>query len=441
MKKTIITIMVVVTLLTGITVNATNLKRFDDVKGHWGEKYINILIDNKIINGMPDGTFQPKGKITTDAFIKMTICALGYTDIQQCSTCGYWASPFIEKALELGIIKQDEFEKYNTPILREQMAAIITRAVLIKGKEDLSVLDRKAILEAIKDYGSISTKYKNDVQNAYGLGIITGLPDGNFKPQNTANRAEASVVIARLMDKTLRKPFEKINEKPEPKPEPSIHKVSDDGTTVIFDKQAILKELKQYPIISNSISNNFDENNKKFTDQPIEIDWYTQLAQETEGFLNDFFNRDYSTLDKEKELTKDLYWIQDWWYYREQEFAPKDFVRLWIDETEKWQVKQKMIFVSDSYKMMYGADEGHVNRGRMYFKYDNHLNKNNIKYELEIPENMHNQIDDLQLGKWYYVDVDMVMFMPVSNAPVDWKTSTWMTYSYHYLSDIKLISE
>ena len=39
-------------------------------------------------------------------------------------------------------------------------------------------------------------------------GIISGYPDGTFKPQNTANRAEASSMILRLINPSDRKPFD-----------------------------------------------------------------------------------------------------------------------------------------------------------------------------------------------------------------------------------------
>ena len=45
------------------TPNHNDQVRFEDLKGHWGEKYANILIDLKISNGTENG-WQPNRFIT-----------------------------------------------------------------------------------------------------------------------------------------------------------------------------------------------------------------------------------------------------------------------------------------------------------------------------------------------------------------------------------------
>ena len=46
----------------------TSTHSFSDTSGHWGAKYINILLENQIAHGYGDGTFKPDRPITRAEF-------------------------------------------------------------------------------------------------------------------------------------------------------------------------------------------------------------------------------------------------------------------------------------------------------------------------------------------------------------------------------------
>lgn len=446
-------------LFITITYNSINLyaeastpKLFTDIpEKHWAIPNIKHLVDNGIINGFPDGSFKPDYSINVDSFIKMTIVALGHTDIK--NGIEYWAKPYIDKAIQLGLITENQFSSYKIPITREQMSSIISKAIKNEDKSPY----RNYVENHVKDFSSITYTYIEDVKDAYTLGIITGLPDGTFQPNNESTRAQASTIIHRMIDKEQRKPFEPevdgsgdgvIGDETSNNGDNSV--TSNDDTVedyvhtivdgkVVYSTEKIMKVLKEYPILENELHNNFYENNKILSDHPDELIRYGNLSIETENFVETFFSRDYTTLNKEKKYNELLWWFQSWWMYRNQEYAPADFVKLWLDETSNWKVQQELLFVTDSYRMIYGFNHGKAVRGRMYFKFDKHDNIDNIKYEFESPKTMHHQFDNLQFGKWYYVDVDVLMGNPASNAPVNWATSKYMLYTYHYLSKLQLV--
>jgi hypothetical protein len=54
-------------------------KFWDVATDHWATGYINVAVDVGIINGYPDGTFQPENQVTFAEAIKMIVAALGYT--------------------------------------------------------------------------------------------------------------------------------------------------------------------------------------------------------------------------------------------------------------------------------------------------------------------------------------------------------------------------
>ncbi|QUI25920.1 S-layer homology domain-containing protein (plasmid) [Vallitalea pronyensis] len=454
MKKGILTLLLVVTLVANSIMIKAEDNLFNDLQNnHWAIPNIQKLVDMGVINGFPDGSFKPNFSVNVDAFIKMTVTAMGYTSIQNGSP--YWAQPFIDKAMELGIIQENQFASYTQAITREEMSSIIAKAIKDEDKADT----RNLVENYVNDFSSISYTYVEDVKDAYAFGIITGMPDNTFRPQDESTRAQASTIIHRMIDEKERKPFEPT-ESPtddngqggndsgdggndgsgsgeEPTPIEHIHKI--ENGKVVYSTEKIMEILKGYPIIENMYYDTFEENNMKFTDQESERQKYSTLAIETKEFVETLFSRNYKTLDKEKELETLLWWFQGWWGYKNERHAPKDFVNLWLDETEKWKIQQEMILVTDSYRMVYGTDNGKAVRSRIYFKYDNHENHENIKYEFELLEKMYSQVENLQMGKWYYVDVDVEMCNPVSNAPVNWSTYTYTLYTYTYLSDFKLV--
>lgn len=172
---------------------------FSDVKeSDWFYQSLNLLASKGIVNGNPDGTFKPREKVYVDAFIKMMVASLGYNNIS--NSKGYWASNYISKALELGLVEDGEFAAYNRPISRGEMARIIVRA--LKEDYDGNIGQYSAL---IKDYDLIDPKLQEYVLKAYSKGIITGLPGGEFGPQLAAERAQAVTMIARMLDPGLRK--------------------------------------------------------------------------------------------------------------------------------------------------------------------------------------------------------------------------------------------
>lgn len=174
-----------------------------DVSNHWAKETIQSLVDRGIINGYGDGTFRPENKINRDEYIKLVIVALGH-EFENGKP--YWAQPYINKAIELKLIETNSFSKYDTPISRQEMTSIIVKGAYIS--EDVPASDYdKHIPNAIGDFESIIVDYRDEVIDSYRYGLITGKKPGVFDPNGYSTRAEASTVIARLLDSTYRNPY------------------------------------------------------------------------------------------------------------------------------------------------------------------------------------------------------------------------------------------
>ncbi|MDF1618846.1 S-layer homology domain-containing protein, partial [Petrocella sp. FN5] len=73
--------------------------------------------------------------------------------------------------------------------------------------ESTSYTKGEEIEGALIDSFMVEGKHKANVLKVYEQGIITGYPDGTFKPEMTLTRAEGVAVIRRIIDKGARKPY------------------------------------------------------------------------------------------------------------------------------------------------------------------------------------------------------------------------------------------
>jgi len=166
--------------------------QFPDIAGHWAEDLILRLTEAGIITGYPDGTFRPESTITRAEFSAILCRALNLSPQGSSSfsdTQGHWAEGYIQALSEKGYINgyPDGSFKPDDQIKRAEIAAIIMRVKLLPpmtGKPSFSDVD--------------STHWAfSAIEAAYSGKIVSGYPDGIFKPESPSTRAEACAIIAR----------------------------------------------------------------------------------------------------------------------------------------------------------------------------------------------------------------------------------------------------
>jgi len=174
---------------------AGNNTSFSDVKTtDWFYNNVTKLAKDGLISGYPDKTFKPMGNIKVGEFIKILMTSLGY-DLYPVKG-DYWARNFINKAIETGIIDEDEFDNYDRPITRGEMARMILRA----GAEEEITEDHEKYSSKISDYSTLEPEENEIATKIFSLGIITGFPDGSFGFHKNATRAEACAIITRFLN-------------------------------------------------------------------------------------------------------------------------------------------------------------------------------------------------------------------------------------------------
>ena len=205
MKKSIVILLIATILMSSVGGISVQGKNLTDISNHWAENQINELVGRGIVNGYPDGTFRPNESITIGEFIKLVVTALGFTDIKSATGTYHWASSFRDKAEELRLIWEGEYNipfYLNSPIKRREMTHIIVKAFEYFSENEIDISENHQ--EVILDYEFLYWGDVESILKSYKVGLITGYPDGNFKPENNATRAEATTVIMRLLEESYR---------------------------------------------------------------------------------------------------------------------------------------------------------------------------------------------------------------------------------------------
>ena len=166
---------------------------YSDIQNHWSRSIVTKLDSYGVISGYGDGTFRPENRISVAAFLKMMVVSMG-NEVSNGSI--YWASEYVNKSIELGLIEQDEFYDYDKDLTRMEMARIIANALGNK-----TTADEYTVKSKIYDYAEVPEEYKEDVIVAFGENIITGYEDGSFRPYEYVTRAQASAVMVRFIEK------------------------------------------------------------------------------------------------------------------------------------------------------------------------------------------------------------------------------------------------
>lgn len=175
---------------------------FNDLKeAHWAYDEIGALVSREIFKGVDEAHFDDKRKITRSEFVATLVRALqleeadGAVDLTDID--GKWYTDELKTAAQYGIIENEGAFKPVDVISREDMAVMLVKALGLKS--DVSVEDAQKALEQFSDAGALSETSKAYVAKATEAGLIKGI-DGSFVPSGEASRAEAAIVIFRLLD-------------------------------------------------------------------------------------------------------------------------------------------------------------------------------------------------------------------------------------------------
>ncbi|WP_028543948.1 Ig-like domain-containing protein [Paenibacillus taiwanensis] len=188
---------------------ARSTRSFSDVGSHWAASDINALAGRFVATARQNGKFEPNKAITREEFAVFIAKGIGldgnleaakrFRDVSGTST----AAPYIGAAVKAGIItgNVDGTFKPGSPITREQMALMMNRAMTHTGNSVKLSQSASQWMSKFKDRKQINTSSQDAVAKMLEVGIIQGMTKDTFGPRDQATRAQASVMIKRMMQK------------------------------------------------------------------------------------------------------------------------------------------------------------------------------------------------------------------------------------------------
>ena len=211
----------------GLAAPVNGEKGLSDLEGHWAQKEVEAAVASGWVDGYPDGSFKPEKSITRAEFTKMLLDAIHLTpdsetvawmkahakmkDIWGRPTAytpklydmsGHWLTSqgWLDAALYSGMVVPDDYNGKNfqpeKAIARYEIALMTDRALGLvypasqPVEGELPFTDKEEILDWMKGYVNESVK----------AGVLKGYPDGSFQPNKTSTRAEAVVMIQRMLE-------------------------------------------------------------------------------------------------------------------------------------------------------------------------------------------------------------------------------------------------
>ena len=217
MKKILSMILAVAMMVSAMAfVSAANFPDVDE-NYSWAEEAIDALSKDRIITGYEDGTFKPGKSITRQESITLLSKALGASDetnasivnlaygIYEADIAGcedsYAAKPGAYMIYRK-VLTPDEVKEYlvaenrNLELKRYEAATLIAKAL----GADIWLKENSGYIVDFEDKDEIPAIALGYVYYATELGIMNGMSETKFGPNETVTRAQIAVMIKRILD-------------------------------------------------------------------------------------------------------------------------------------------------------------------------------------------------------------------------------------------------
>ncbi len=183
-----------------------NTFHFSDVsETHWAYNAIMELYTNGIVFGKTETEYDPTSFVKREEFIAMLVRAAqlelkdGIKEFADVSDSD-WFKSVLDIAYSNGIIngRGNGTVGAGENITRQDIAVIISNMILkgfLEEKKEDSKYTNFTDIDTVSDYA------RSSVITIHKQKIISGYTEGDFRPMNSATRAEVAAIIQRILDK------------------------------------------------------------------------------------------------------------------------------------------------------------------------------------------------------------------------------------------------
>lgn len=182
-----------------------NAASFADVLGHWAKEEIERMAARRIVLGITDQEFRPDQPVTRAEFAALVTRALGLSSPSSDTKVTFfdaaetqWYYDAVKAAADAGIVYgyEDGTFQPNRTITRQEMAVMIHRAMAFAGYSE-DAIRTGAITFA--DAGKFKSWAEESIALMASMGIVNGVGDNKFDPDEKATRAQSSAILNRML--------------------------------------------------------------------------------------------------------------------------------------------------------------------------------------------------------------------------------------------------
>ncbi|RAV01707.1 S-layer homology domain-containing protein [Paenibacillus sp. YN15] len=181
---------------------------FADTVSHWGNQDIAMLAARGIVRGQAEGSYGPDLSLTRAELAAMLVRGLGLKEELR-SAAGFtdvpgegWQAGAVGAALAAGLIhgNGDGSFRPDAPVTREELAVMMDNALAWAGVT-VPADSSEAALARFEDRGLLSDWAAEAIARTAAAGIVEGRTDSLLAAKGEATRAEAAVMVKRLLVK------------------------------------------------------------------------------------------------------------------------------------------------------------------------------------------------------------------------------------------------
>lgn len=205
---------------------------FMDLNGHWASCHVTKITSLDMVKGYPDHTYRPDQKISRLEALALLLRAGGFgADAERLSSGKgsaaksgslgtsasaapqvLWGQQYIDLAVEKGFLSFGSGENYDfsSPISRLETARLVAHIMYLLppafgpdqiSEDGLNPGDGFARDNIFSDETLVPAYDRSYIRAVSAAGVMSGYPDGTFRPFNTLSRAEIAVILSRLVDR------------------------------------------------------------------------------------------------------------------------------------------------------------------------------------------------------------------------------------------------
>ena len=192
---------------TRLTYSARGNLFADVMPGDWFYNDVDRAVSDGIFKGVAKNEFSPDSSLTRAMLATVLYRVSGEPEtggelpFSDAPDVGDWSRAALSWAYENGVIKGygDGTVRPDRNVSRAELGCMIARYLHLSGR-DLTGLDD--VLSGLSDAGKMPESMKDEINTVCALGIIKGCDGGLLLPDSGATRAQAAVMICRMLDLT-----------------------------------------------------------------------------------------------------------------------------------------------------------------------------------------------------------------------------------------------